>query len=372
MLLQTSGYQIYGERLTRVSKMFETNQLQVEHRYFAGSTPEVKDWSKLTVRQSAEDFHHIVQVFKNLYTAKWVNSGASKGGMTSIFHRRFYPKDVDGTIADVTPISFALYDLRFLPFIETVGGLKYASCRKNLENIQKLLLEQRESILPTITGDFTLIGSKEIAYDIVITELPFAFWQYMDPEDTKYGCNFVSNAQSSTDSLNSFLGIVNAVESYSNEGTLKFQPYYVQSAYELGYPVDKTQHIEKLLKHQPSLQMLLPEGVSLPYSNKAMLDIQAWVKNEAEKMLFTYGEFDPWTAGMFDPIRENADNHRYIVANGNHTSSFMNLPDALRNEFIQILSMWFNKSPKLDMNKFIQEEQYLEDVEINMRRKLKL
>lgn len=59
MLLQTSGYSIFGEKLTRIAKKFGTNQLQVEHRYFGKSVPQVLDWSKLTVRQSAEDFHLI-------------------------------------------------------------------------------------------------------------------------------------------------------------------------------------------------------------------------------------------------------------------------------------------------------------------------
>src|SRR4029453_3848573 len=41
--------------------------------------------------------------FKDSCGAKWVQAGARKGGMTSVYHRRFYPNDVDGVVAYVAP-----------------------------------------------------------------------------------------------------------------------------------------------------------------------------------------------------------------------------------------------------------------------------
>ena len=58
---------------------------------------------KLNIWQAATDHHRIVEALKPLYAGKWISTGASKGGMTSIYHRRFYPGDVDGTVAYVAP-----------------------------------------------------------------------------------------------------------------------------------------------------------------------------------------------------------------------------------------------------------------------------
>ena len=46
MLLQTSGYSIFGVRLAHIARVFETNQLQIEHRYFEKSIPVNPDWSR--------------------------------------------------------------------------------------------------------------------------------------------------------------------------------------------------------------------------------------------------------------------------------------------------------------------------------------
>lgn len=94
MVLQTSGYSIFGIREAAITRMFATNQIQVEHRYFRDSRPSANDrgyWGHLDIEQSARDFHAITVALKKIYPARWVNTGASKGGMTSVFHRWFFP-----------------------------------------------------------------------------------------------------------------------------------------------------------------------------------------------------------------------------------------------------------------------------------------
>ena len=41
--------------------------------------------------------------------------------MTSVYHRRFYPDDVDATVAYVAPISFGAPDDRYIDFLANVG-----------------------------------------------------------------------------------------------------------------------------------------------------------------------------------------------------------------------------------------------------------
>ena len=64
------------------------NVLTVEHRYFGKSIPSPCDWKHLTIKNAADDMHAIVSSFKNLYTGKWIATGASKGGQTALFFKR--------------------------------------------------------------------------------------------------------------------------------------------------------------------------------------------------------------------------------------------------------------------------------------------
>lgn len=373
MTLQTSGYAIFGEGLSNLASTFLTNQLQVEHRYFAGSIPTSPDWSKLTVRQSAEDFHHIVQVFKKLYTKKWINTGASKGGMTSIYHRRFYPEDLDGTIAYVAPLSFSTNDLRYPAFLETVGGSKYADCRLKLEELQKLSLMQRKNLLPMIEGEFTRVGSKEVAFESAIIGYQFSFWQYTDPEDKEIGCEKIPGPNASTTELYDYL--LYEISDLRDSSINNFQAYYYQSEAELGGPASKTSHLKTLLEHdKDEPYSLLPIGVSVTYSDSAMKDVKDWVAKESQGIIFVYGEFDPWTAGAYVDINKDADNYNYVVPNANHLAGFSGLSEDLRAEALATLSRWFNKPlPLKSLNKkYKSKNDDLEEIEYKVRKKLKL
>lgn len=161
MVLQTSGYQIFGTALSKLARTFNANQIQIEHRFFAGSTPENPDWADLNIMESAADFHRITIAFKQLYQKRWVGTGASKGGMTSSYHRRFYPTDLDGTVADVAPLSFSDDDERFIGFVDAAGGRRYEECRTKLEILQNILLNRYDAMVAKIdpTLEFTHLGS---------------------------------------------------------------------------------------------------------------------------------------------------------------------------------------------------------------------
>ncbi len=344
MVLQTSGYAIFGERLARITNLFRTNQLQVEHRYFAESKPVPTDWEKLTVRQSAEDFHKIVQTFKTIYGERWVNTGVSKGGMTSIFHRRYYPADLDGTVADVAPISFALGDDRYLTFVDTVGGEQYASCRVKLESLQKTLLQRRQEILPLIQGKFEVIP-KELAFEVSVIDMPFAFWQYGNPRDPQFGCQNVPGEGSTTDQLWSFFVDASDPANAGDVSVQMFQSYYYQSANELGYPNTKLSHIQHLLVYPADLAPFLPEGKIPAYNPATMLDMDAWLSREVKSMMVVYGEYDPWTAGAVRALAPNLDNYYFMVAGANHGANLTALDDKNRVLAMETLARWLDKAP---------------------------
>lgn len=373
MVLQTSGYVIFGERLSRIAATFATNQIQVEHRFFGESAPSPKDWTKLTVRQSAEDFHRIVETFKRLYTGRWVNTGASKGGMTSVYHRRFYPNDLDGTVADVAPLSFSTSDERYVGFVNQVGGERYSACRAKLEAFQIMLLRRRAEILPLVEGEFTALGGKDVAFEHTIIELPFVFWQYGNPEDANTGCARIPGAEADTNTLWAFYKEVNDPASYADPQHAIFMPYFYQTGNELGAPAAKMDHLQSLLQHPYTLEQYFPAGEHPVYSNQTMHDMRAWVANEARTVMFVYGEFDPWTAGAFRDVNgaEGTDNHWYLLPSGNHGANFLGLPQELRAQAIATLSRWLSKAPSAKRFRPGVREEFLEDVELRMLRKLR-
>lgn len=344
MILQTSGYFIFGIAETEATALFGTNQLQVEHRFFGNSKPNPLNWSMLTVQQSATDFHRITVAFKKIYKARWVNTGASKGGMTSAYHRRFFPNDLDGTLADVAPLSFSKDDPRYIQFVEHVGGEKYRACRAALKTVQIALLKNKQQILPKITGSYTQIGNKEVVFEHAVSELPFIFWQYGNPLDAKAGCQKIP-VNGSAAELFAFLQTVNNLSSYTDQSLSHFQPYFFQVATQLGGPGTDRSYLAGLVKYPFSVDQYTPKGVPLSYSNLLMKDVQAWTRNQSNRMMFVYGEFDPWSAAEF-PISQDANQrYKFVVPGGNHGSTFMDLPPSHRAAAIRILSVWLNKNP---------------------------
>src|SRR5512146_1036456 len=101
VLFETEGYSAparsgsYPRELTRILK---SNQIVVEHRFFGKSCPDSLEWRYLTTKQAADDHHHITTLLKSIYKGKWMSSGTSKGGQTTLFYRYYYPQDVDASI----------------------------------------------------------------------------------------------------------------------------------------------------------------------------------------------------------------------------------------------------------------------------------
>ncbi|MBN1273176.1 MAG: hypothetical protein JXB26_12995 [Candidatus Aminicenantes bacterium] len=70
--------------------MLGANQIYVGHRFMGKSRPAIMDWQYLTAEQAAADFHRVVDLFKKIYSGKWLSFGSSKNGSTALFHKRFY------------------------------------------------------------------------------------------------------------------------------------------------------------------------------------------------------------------------------------------------------------------------------------------
>jgi len=369
MLLQTSGYSIFGVRLAHIARIFQTNQIQVEHRYFEESIPKNPDWSFLNIKESADDFHNITVAFKKIYPKPWINTGASKGGMTSVYHRYFYPNDLVGTVADVAPLSFSTSDQRYNTFLENVGSTKYEKCRSDLKELQITMLKNAKKFVPNISGNYDFVGSAALAFEHSIIEAPFYFWQYGKPSE----CGNLPSKNNLYDVYNFFQEIAD-VSGYTNEEIIPFMAYFYQSATQLGGPGNITAHLEELRQFEFSVNQYTPKDVALNYSNSDMRKVRDWALNNADEVMYIYGEFDPWTAGEFPVSTSGKNTYKFYVPAGNHGANFTQLIGKDKSNAMSIISKWLGKTARKS-SKGLSDEVFsksLDQIEFSVRKKNRL
>ena len=337
-VLMTEGYaNMWGFERAEPALLLDANQLVVEHRYFGESVPSPPDWTKLDIAQAAEDHHRIVEALHPILAGPWVSTGYSKGGMTAVYHRRFHPDDVVGTVAYVAPISFGAPDPRYLPFVAGAGD---ADCRARLGEVQREALLRRDSLQPRLTPAlYGRIGGVERAFESVVLEVPFTFWQYHGAAT----CGAVPPVPGATDdALFGFIDRVVGFDSAGDDVLDWFAPYYYQAWAQLGFPDVDRAHLAGLLRTGvPSVEEgVLPVGATPPtFDPSAMVDIARWVAEEGERLIFVYGQWDPWTAGAFDSGAA-ADSFRFFVAAGTHSSQLADLPVAEQAVAHDALERW--------------------------------
>lgn len=341
VVLASTGYTLWlpTQYLEEPASMVAANQLVVEHRYFSPSRPEPADWSKLTIKQAAADHHRIVDAFKAIYSGKWVSTGASKGGMTSVYHRRFYPTDVDGTIAYVAPHSLGLEDPRYVDFLAQVGD---AACRTKLKDFEREVLLRRSVMTMKMMDQAISFG---VTYDIygidasfesVVSSLSWAFWQY---SGASY-CGAIPTAASTDDQVWSFFNEIGTPWFSADDSVLTFEPYYWQASSQLGSPGIDLTHLKDLLTVDQSKLDGFPSIDTDPtFDAAAMQDVGDWLKSEGKGFLFIYGSDDPWTAGAFD-LGNAQDSFRFFAQGLNHGALIADLDPADRTKAEAAVAAW--------------------------------
>lgn len=343
VVMSTSGYNLSTGR-GEITRGFAANQISYEHRYFVDSRPVPTDWSKLDIQQAAADAHNLAEALHWLYPGAWLNTGASKGGMTSVYHRRFYPCDVDATVAYVAPTSNSPADTSYVTFLDEVGGATWQACRADLVAFQRRLLDQRTDIIPLVQGTFTQIPVDK-AYEMAVIELNFTLWQYTHPDDPEVGCAAIPGPAATPDEMLAFLEYHVGLNDLAGDASLDFyHAYYHQSASQLGGPAPYETPLADLLQFPGAdiAATYIPAGEVQSFDAGAMADVNDWVATEGEQMIFIYGELDPWSSRPFVPSAK--DSYKLVVPGGNHGSSIAQLADSDRTTAIAALERWLGTS----------------------------
>ena len=338
MVFYTSGYGISRNFEPELSALLRANQILLVHRFFPNAVP--ADWKCLTIRQAADDQHRIREALRNLFPGKWVSTGASKGGMTALFYRRYHPGDVEATVAYVAPLMPYPYDPRFAPFLSQVGT---ADCRKKIRDFQLLVLARRNRLLELFRQYnqaknyvFSIL-SEEAAFEYAVLEYPFAFWQYGAGGD----CAGIPGAGAVDQPVLDHLVDVSSPYYYSDEGFLYFQPLFYQAYTEIGYCPYVFDHLKGLLEAvpKPDYRAFAPRGVDLVFMPEVMQDVLPWLESQGQRIIYIYGGIDPWTAAAVQPA-SGLDIVKVVQPGANHNVKIGDLDD--RELVVQTLERWLN------------------------------
>jgi hypothetical protein len=327
----TGGYNVSTTPSRREpTQIVDGNQVSLEYRYFTPSRPEPADWSKLDIRQAADDQHRVFTALKKIYPANWLATGGSKGGMTATYYERFHPGDMDGVVAYVAPNDVVNdEDSAYDRFFARVGTKE---CRDRLNAVQREALVRRgplERKYAAYAADngytFATIGGLDRAYEAVVLDYVWGFWQYSLVSDCATVPADAKNA--SDDDIWNSVDTISGFSFYTDQGLSPYTPYYYQAGTQLGAPTIHFPYIERKYVrygYQPP-RNFVPRSIPMRFQPHAMRDIDTWVRHHARNMLFVYGQNDPWGAERFR-LGKGAEDSYVLTAPGmNHGANVAGL-----------------------------------------------
>lgn len=338
-VLILEGYSIFTDKPGELSKLFNANQITIEHRFFANSRPDSIPWSYLTIKQAADDQHEVIQTLKKIYKQKWISTGISKGGQTTIYHRRFYPDDVDVSVPYVAPLNFSEEDSRIYTFLNNVGTKE---CREKIYNYQISLFENKEKLMPMVEQvvqqkNYTFTMGLDRAYDLSVLEFPFAFWQWCG------NCNDIPDKNSSIDELLKEYWTVNPLSFFDEKETNNTLPFFYQALTEIGMYGYEVDPFKNYLKDTANItfEFTMPYGVNTTFNPESMRDINNWVQNDGNYMLYIYGENDAWSSTAVEPSGKTIA-VKMVNPGGCHETRISSFPDDMQESIYKLLESWLD------------------------------
>lgn len=334
-----AAYALRSQYREELSKLLNANMIFVEYRYFLESTPEPKDWQNLTAENSADDLHAITTAFKNIYPGKWIATGISKGGQTTLLYRTFYPDDVDISVPYVAPLCYGVEDGRHEPFLHKVSTPEN---RKIIEDFQLEALKRKATLLPRFEKyctekNYSFRAPIEEIYDYSVLEYSFALWQWGTPISS------IPATTASDDEVFSHLLAISEPGYFTADSPNA--SFFVQAARELGYYGYDVQPFKQYLSIQSSEgylhRLMLPEELKdMPFDKTLSKKITKFLKKQDPKMIFIYGQNDPWTAAGVTRLKNKKNIHVFIQPNGSHLARISTLPEKEKKEVMELIKQW--------------------------------
>lgn len=330
----------YEEEL---SGLFNANLVFCEYRYFAESTPVPTNWDYMTVDNSLRDYHHIRQILGTLLKGKWISTGISKGGQTTMFYRATYPDDVDVSVSYVAPLNRGVEDGRHEKFLAKKVGTKEE--RDAVKAAQEEFMKRKANCMPLFREynkehKLTYYISEEDIYDYAVLEYPFALWQWGTSIST------IPSTDADDKTWFNYLMEIAGPDYFAYPN--KYMPFDVQAAKELGYYGYDTKPIKKWASIKSTKgylnQLMLPDSLRHYKFDKSLYKRTVkFLKEQDPKHIFIYGEIDPWSASgvcTWLDCKKKENMRVYVQPRGSHKARIGNMPADMKKEIIDRLTGW--------------------------------
>lgn len=338
-----AAYALRPKYQEELAKLLHANLVFVEHRYFLESTPQPCHWQYLTAENSAYDLHAVTTALKTLYPGKWLSTGVSKGGQTAMLYRAFFPDDVEVSVPYVAPLCYGIEDGRHEPFLRQVST---EADRKAIETFQLEVLKRKATLLPRFEKycrekQYQFNAPLEEIYEYSVLEYSFSIWQWGTP------ISQIPAASASDDVVYAhFIAISDPSYFTKESGTTSF---FVQAARELGYYGYDVKPFSKYLTLQSTKgylhRLMLPkELVGMKFEKALSRKVVKFLKKNDPKMVFIYGENDPWTAAGVTWLEGKKNMHVFVQPGGSHLARIGTLPEGMKQEAIALIKGWMESS----------------------------
>jgi hypothetical protein len=356
------GYSVESLQESELSNLLHANQLVIEHRFFQHSVPEGGiPWKELTIAQAAADQHEIIRTLREkVYPGtRWLSTGISKGGQTTIYHRYFYPDDVEVSVPYVAPLNLSYIDPRLGRYLAKLGKTPALRQRGTfmgdggqettvrILNFQEYCFENLDRLTPLLQEEagrqkvsFTLVGGIERAMKLIILEFPFAFWQWDG--------NVNKIPETELDDIEEhflYLVSISPIDFLCDQGIRRVQPFFYAALTETGMYAYDIRPFRKYFKDEADRSLIdfrfaMPEDAEpLPFNERQMENINRWLQTGAERMLFIYGGLDPWAATAVD-LKGNDKCKIFLKADANHACRVRHFEPIVREEILRTINAW--------------------------------
>jgi len=340
MVMVTEGYTANRNYISEPAQILKCNQIIVEHRYFGESVPDSLDWSQLTTKNAAADHHHIYEVLSAYYNNKWISTGVSKGGQTSIFYKYYYPKDMHISMPYVAPLNLEREDVRINWFLRHVGTDQENAA---ILNYQRLMLENFDSIFPIFKSyaeesNEVFAVNDTMAYEFMVLEFPFSYFQWGNLNVADIPSEIVS-VKEMMKPMNR-LGLVSFYYKSTVDGLM---PFMVQAYRELGYydyDLDSLKPYLRKIENSSNIAFV-PQDLRFEYDPKIMNNVYDFIHNEGDRMIFIYGELDPWFSTSVNPD-SRTDAIKLVLSGGSHSTRLKHFSNETNAMILDKLNTWLD------------------------------
>ena len=340
----TEGYNRNRNRIYELSRLLNANQLDVEHRFYGESMPDSIEYQFLTLEQATADLHRVNQIFREIYNKKWISTGISKGGQTTIYYRYFYPNDVDVSVPYVAPLNVELEETRIYDFLDTIGS---ESCRNKIYDVQRKILENRDESFNRMFWytkgaqlSFSYLDFEE-AVEFTVLEYPFSFWQWGG------SCDDIPSKDASLDEVMEHFVTVSDIGFFSDRDMEAYKSHYYQAGTQMGYYSYEVDGFEDVLKALPidknPSAVFMPDHMDYEFNNSLPLKVDKWIKSNGNKFIYINGKNDTWSATAVLPSKKLDALWFFMEGTDHGQARIRNMNDSDRTKLINKLEDWLGE-----------------------------